>query len=53
LGALVGIQGVPVNTSDAWAMVKGDKGCLIADEGKAPTPPDLYQAQLDLRLGKK
>jgi len=49
-GALVGIQGVPRSAAPAWAMVTGDKGCLVLDEGKVPAPPDLYQAQLELRL---
>jgi hypothetical protein len=51
LGALVGIQG-PRWDKPSWAMVAGDKGCVIADEGRAPDPPDLHEAQLRLRLGK-
>ncbi len=50
LGALVGVRG-PKSDANAWAMVPGDKGCVIADEGKEPDPKDLYQAQLKLRLG--
>jgi hypothetical protein len=54
LGALVGIQGAPRVTGgkDLWHMMPGEKGCVIADEGKVPSPPDLYEAQLKLRLGK-
>ena len=55
MGALVGIQGAPRVTGgkDLWHMMPGEKGCVIADEGKAPAPPDLYAAQLDLRMGRK
>jgi hypothetical protein len=55
MGALVGIQGAPRVTGgkDLWHMIPGEKGCVIADEGKAPAPPDLYAAQLDLRMGRK
>jgi len=55
MGALVGIQGAPRVTGgkDLWYMIPGEKGCVIADEGKAPAPPDLYAAQLDLRMGGK
>jgi hypothetical protein len=49
-GALVGIQGVPVTDKEAWAMVHGDKNCLVVDVDKTPTPPDLFEAQLQLRL---
>jgi hypothetical protein len=52
MGALVGMQGAPRCTELPPAMVPGDKGCLIVDEGKVPNPPDLYEAQLKLRLGK-
>lgn len=44
-GALVGIQGASQDTSCAWAMVCGDKGNLIADEGVVPDPADLFLAQ--------
>lgn len=54
-GALVGVQGVPVCRKEArtpWGflnMVPGDKNCIIADHGRVPSPPDLYEAQLELR----
>jgi hypothetical protein len=50
MGAVVGVQGVPIFEKDPWAMPKGDKGTIVADLGKAPTPVDLYTAQLELRL---
>jgi hypothetical protein len=50
MGALVGVQGVPREAKESWAMVKGDKGCIIADEGRAPGIKDLFEAQLQLRL---
>jgi hypothetical protein len=50
-GALVGIQGVPRLDKEAWAMPRGDKGCVVADDGRVPAPVDLYAAQLALRLG--
>lgn len=49
-GALVGIQGVSPERKAAWAMPTGDKGVIIADDGKPPIPPDLFEAQLQLRL---
>ena len=52
MGALVGIQ-EPRWDKPSWAMVAGDKGCVIADPGKAPDPADLHEAQLKLRLGRK
>ncbi len=52
MGALVGIQGAPQTAAPAPAMPKGDKGCVIADPGKAPEIPDLFEAQLKLRLKK-
>jgi len=55
MGAIVGIEGTPLFLKDTnlWHMPPGlDKGCLIADIGKAPVPADLYEAQLKLRLGK-
>lgn len=52
-GALVGIQGVPISNKGAWAMVPGDKNCIIVDQGKVPEPPDLFEAQLKLRQGKR
>ncbi len=51
MGALVGVQGAPISTKEAPAMPKGDKGTVIADEGQVPTPPNLYEAELKLRLG--
>ncbi len=53
MGAIVGIQGAPVATGKAPATVTGDKGCIIADQGNVPVPPDLYEAQLKLRHSKK
>jgi hypothetical protein len=49
LGALVGIQGVARLDQEGWAMPKGDKGVVVADDGVAPAQPDLYAAQLALR----
>ncbi len=49
LGALVGVRGAPTDTSDAWAMVPGEKGNIIADPGAEPGIPDLYAAQLQFR----
>ncbi len=49
LGALVGIQGVPRLDKEAWAMPKGDKGVVVADDGRVPEIVDLYAAQLQLR----
>lgn len=50
LGALVGIQGVARLDKEGWAMPKGDKGVVVADDGVVPAQPDLYAAQLALRL---
>ena len=55
-GAIVGIQGTPVFLKDTglWHLPNGlNKGCLIADMGQTPSPPDLYEAQLKLRLGTR
>ncbi len=49
-GALVGMQGVQPCLEPAWAMVHGDKNCIIANPGRTPTPVNLYEAQLSLRL---
>ena len=49
LGALVGIQGVARLDKEGWAMPKGDKGVVVADDGVVPAQPDLYAAQLALR----
>jgi hypothetical protein len=52
-GAIVGGRGGPVFTRDTglWHMPDGPKGCLVVDHGTEPTPPDLFEAQLRLRLG--
>ncbi len=52
MGLLVGIRGAGISTAAAPGMPKGEKGTIIADEGKVPTPPNLYQAQRKLRLGR-
>ena len=57
--ALVGIQEVKMSLRNAvtdWNtlyMTVGDKNCIVADHGKVPEPPDLYQAQLELRLSRQ
>ena len=51
-GALVGIQGVQPTDKAAWAMVPGDKDCIVTDTGREPFPPDFYEAQLQLRTGR-
>ncbi|MCC5850307.1 MAG: hypothetical protein JJU29_19655 [Verrucomicrobia bacterium] len=51
-GALVGIQGVQPTDKPAWAMVPGDKDCIVSDTGRVPTPPDLYEAQFQLRTNR-
>jgi hypothetical protein len=48
-GALVGVQGVAATSAAAPGMPPGDKGCIVAETGQAPTPPDLFDAQLQLR----
>jgi len=51
-GAIVGIQGAPLELKETglWHMPDGlDKGCVIADIGSVPNPPDLFEAQLKLR----
>lgn len=48
--ALVGIQGTPADMSPSDKTVNGDKGCVLADEDRIPSPTDLFQAQLDFRL---
>jgi len=56
MGAIVGVQGVPLDESDEpkWKMPPGkNKGTVIADHGKSPTPPDLYAAQFELRTKRK
>lgn len=52
MGAVVGIRGAPLTTSNAPAMPQGDKGCLIVEPGKQLEITDLYAAQLKLRLVK-
>lgn len=52
-GALVGIRGANADTSNAWAMVPGDKDNLIADIGELPSPSDLWVAQRDLRATQR
>jgi hypothetical protein len=51
-GALVGMQ-APLDTSFdiQRGVIDGDKGTVTADAGVIPAITDLYQAQLDLRLG--
>jgi hypothetical protein len=49
LGVLVGIQGVARLDKEGWAMPRGDKGVVVADDGAVPAQPDLYAAQLALR----
>ena len=50
-GAFVGIQGA-ARSDTVRDSVPGEKGSVIADEGKVPAITNLYQAQLRLRLGK-
>jgi len=58
MGALVGVQGVPVSFAEVnaypaeAAMPLGDKDCIIGDPGIVPYPTNLYEAQLQLRLGR-
>ena len=52
LAALVGIQGVARLDKEGWAMPKGDKGVVVADDGKVPEPVDLHAAQVALRHQK-
>jgi hypothetical protein len=53
LGALVGIQGVRAdNEVSEENHVKGNKGAIVSDDGVVPSPPDLFQAELDFRHGK-
>lgn len=46
MGALVGVQGAQSMASQPA------NGCIEAATGKVPDPPDLYEAQLKLRLEK-
>jgi len=50
-GAFVGIQGAP-RSDKVRDTVPGEKGSVIADEGKVPAITNLYEAQRKLRLGK-
>ena len=50
-GAFVGIQGA-ARSDKVRDTVPGEKGSVIADEGKVPAIPNLYEAQLKLRLKK-
>jgi hypothetical protein len=49
MGAMVGIRGQAVNSSEGWAMPAGDKGVIVADNNKVPTVVNLYEAQKNLR----
>ena len=50
-GALAGIQGVkPAPPNDV--SFQGDVKCIVELEGTAPDPPNLWLAQLKLRLAK-
>ena len=54
-GAIVGIRGAPLDRRerDLWLMPDGlDKGCVVADMGRVPVPPDLFEAQRRRRLGR-
>lgn len=50
LGALVGVQGAPLSRARVAGVVAGRKDCLVLDDGRRPDPPDLYAAELALRL---
>jgi hypothetical protein len=54
-GAIVGLQGVEIqeDRDPPWHMPPGIKGTIVADPGIVPNPPDLYRAQLELRLKSK
>nr|MBA3705908.1 T9SS type A sorting domain-containing protein [Bacteroidota bacterium] len=49
MGALVGIRGAAMNTTEGWAMPVGDKGVIVTDDNKIPTIVNLYEAQRNLR----
>jgi hypothetical protein len=51
-GTLVGVRGAALDASESRAMVAGDKGTVVAQEGRIPDPPDLFEAQLRRRLGR-
>ena len=53
MGTIAGIQGAPLEkkATRLWHLPDGyDKGAAIAEIGKAPIFPDLYEAQVKLRL---
>lgn len=52
-GALVGILGVDLSLRVIDGMPPGYKDCVVGDPNAEPSPPDLYEAQLRLRLGKE
>lgn len=52
MGALVGVRGAPVGRGRPAGMLPGRKGCRIASPGERPEPPELYAAQLRLRLSR-
>jgi hypothetical protein len=52
MGAFVGIQGAAPSLK-IRDTVPGEKGSIIADTGRIPSIPNLYEAQLKLRLGGK
>lgn len=52
MGALVGVQG-PSKAGVDFAMPAGDKGTIVADAGRVPAKPDLYEAQLQWRLAQR
>ena len=53
MGALVGVRGAPLDTSEGWGMVKGDKNTLVVAPGAPVQPANLYQAQLGLRRASR
>jgi hypothetical protein len=52
MGAFVGIRGCEPSMT-VRDTVPGEKGSVIAEVGKSPAIKNLYQAELDLRLGRK
>lgn len=52
MGALVGVRGLPVD-SRPFADLSKAPPALVVDEGKEPSPPDLFRAQLEGRLGRE
>lgn len=51
-GTIASGQGGEIFKPDTklWHMPDGPKGCLVINYGKAPTLPDLFEAQLKHRL---